>query len=76
MKRTYVASGILAGVAATLIGACAAVATDKLTEKSEKQFVTGSNVPVRDRAQSAAKTVDKAEFERARLAMQPNVKGD
>ena len=76
MKRRVAAGSILSGVVALQLGACATVVADIPADKSARQFVTGSNVPLRDRAQSAAKTVDKEEFERARLEMQPKVKGN
>ena len=54
------------------IAGCAALPqADDAAPRPEKQYVTGSNLPAKDRNTVATKAVDKEEFERARLEMPP-----
>jgi hypothetical protein len=53
-------------IAATLLSACAAT-DDQIVKapREEKAFVTGSNIPARDKGVSNVQTVSPAELERA-----------
>jgi hypothetical protein len=67
---------LAAAAAAALLGACAAPEQGKeIAVREEPEYVTGSNLPKRDRSRSGVKTVDPATVQQAPPTAPPSTLG-
>jgi hypothetical protein len=60
---------IFAGLFLLSVAGCAAPTGDNSAAAEEKEYVTGSNIPRRDRSATGVKSVDPAEIERMRSSL-------